>query len=94
MSFKNDQDQRKAHNEQLVRRMKSGEALWAYDSKASWFPPRPIIEKDRDAIKRLYDGSTANGSQSVYQNPTVQHIEARLQVVKEDKSKQKVESVG
>ncbi len=73
-------DKRKKHNEQLIRRMKSGEALWSYDSKASWFPPRPIIEKDPDAIKRLYqDGGNASGS--VYSDPTVRHIERQLKLV-------------
>jgi hypothetical protein len=58
--------------------MKSGESLWTYDSKASWFPPRPIIEKDQDAINRLYQGSKG---ESNYSDPTVQHIERRLKVV-------------
>jgi hypothetical protein len=73
-------DKRKKHNEQLIRRMKSGEPLWSYDSKASWFPPRPIIEKDPEAIKRLYqDGVSAPAS--VYSDPTVRHIERQLKLV-------------
>jgi hypothetical protein len=77
-------DIRKKHNEQLIRRMKSGEPLWSYDSKASWFPPRPIIEKDPEAIKRLYkEGS----SSSAYADPTVRHIERRLKLVSTESPK-------
>ena len=45
---------RKRHNVELLRRMRSGEALWSFDSTASWFPPRPVIAKDPRAIFRLY----------------------------------------
>lgn len=84
-------DSRKKHNEQLIRRMKSGEPLWSYDSKASWFPPRPIIEKDPEAIKRLYSGSS-EGSQ--YQDNTVRHIESRLKVLPGMKDEKKTEKIG
>jgi len=47
-------DRRKEHNSDLVRRMRSGEPLNAIDSKASWYPPRPIIQKDRVEMARLY----------------------------------------
>jgi hypothetical protein len=47
-------DRRKEHNLDLVRRMRSGEPLNAIDSKASWYPPRPIIQKDRVEMARLY----------------------------------------
>ena len=73
---------RKQRNEQLLRRMKAGESLWSYDSKASWFPPRPMIEKDKEAIKRLYDGS----STSQYTDPAVRHIESRLTVIAGEKT--------
>jgi len=49
---------RKRHNQNLIRKMRSGEPLWSFDSSASWFPPRPIIAKDKRAVARLY-GSTA-----------------------------------
>jgi hypothetical protein len=85
-------DIRKKHNEQLIRRMKSGEPLWSYDSKASWFPPRPIIEKDPEAIKRLYQD--ASSSVSSYADPTVRHIERRLKLVSIDTEKKTPEKVG
>ena len=45
---------RRRHNVELLRRMRAGEALWSFDSTASWFPPRPVISKDPGAIARLY----------------------------------------
>ena len=86
-----DRDQlRKQRNEQLLRRMKAGESLWSYDSKASWFPPRPVIEKDPEAIKRLYDGREGS---TLYTDPTVRHIENRLKVITGEKSEH-TEEVG
>lgn len=85
-------DSRKRHNEQLIRRMKSGEPLWSYDSKASWFPPRPMIEKDPEAIKRLY--SEGNDSRSQYQDATVRHIESRLKIVSGANDQKKTEKTG
>lgn len=46
---------RKQHNLDLMRRMRGGESLNAYDSKASWYPPRPVIKKDDKEISRVYD---------------------------------------
>ena len=89
---KNDPEIRKKHNEQLIRRMKSGEPLWTYDSKASWFPPRPMIEKDPEAIKRLY--KDAAGHESVYADPTVRHIEHRLKIVANNTALKKDDKVS
>lgn len=71
-------ESRKSHNEQLIRRMKSGEALWSYDSQASWFPPRPTIEKDPEAIKRLYKDALAQPSE--FKDPTVRLVEHTLKI--------------
>jgi hypothetical protein len=86
----NKEDLRKSRNEELIRRMKAGESLWSYDSKASWFPPRPIIEKDKDAIKRLYKDSET----STFKDPTVRHIDERLKVIQAEITKHKKEDVG
>lgn len=51
--------QREEHNRDILERMAAGEALWAYDSKSSWFPPRPTVTKDPKAIGQLY-GSAVN----------------------------------
>lgn len=53
-AVKNTRDLRRQHNQELIRRMRNGESLTAFDSKASWYPPRPIIEKDKVAIEKLY----------------------------------------
>lgn len=50
---------RKLHNKELIERMHSGEALWSFDCKASWYPPRPVIKKDPKAINQLYGSSEA-----------------------------------
>ena len=64
---KNAQNLRKQHNSDLIRRMRNGESLNAIDSKASWFPPRPVIEKDRSEMARLYQEAQdqANGLHAV-----------------------------
>ena len=41
-------------NSDVLRRMRSGEQLTSFDSQSSWYPPRPIIEKDQGAIRKLY----------------------------------------
>ena len=45
---------RRERNAELLRRMRNGDSLTSYDSAASWFPPRPIIEKDEKAMQQLY----------------------------------------
>ena len=41
-------------NKQLIKRMRSGETLTTFSSFSSWFPPRPMIEKDPEAVAKLY----------------------------------------
>lgn len=45
---------RKDRNSDVIRRMKNGDQLSSFNSYSSWFPPRPIIEKDSAAVKDLY----------------------------------------
>lgn len=45
---------RRDRNSELLRRMRNGEQLSSFNSYASWFPPRPIIQKDSGAIRQLY----------------------------------------
>lgn len=63
-TFKNKRDLRRQHNAELIRRMRNGESLTSFDSKASWYPPRPIIQKDKAEMARLY-GSQGNSVQKV-----------------------------
>lgn len=44
---------RAIENHDLVKRMKAGDRLTSFDAMSSWFPPRPLIQKDKDAIRRL-----------------------------------------
>lgn len=45
---------RKSRNDDLIRRYRNGESLCAVDGKSTWFPPRPIIQKDAEAVRKLY----------------------------------------
>lgn len=45
---------RKMRNKDILMRMDEGDNLSSYKSYASWFPPRPVLEKDARAIARLY----------------------------------------
>jgi hypothetical protein len=48
-----DRRRRERNNREVVRKMKSGETM-VPPLETSAFPPRPLIEKDREAMKRLY----------------------------------------
>lgn len=45
---------RKVRNNDLLTRMNQGESLTSFSSQNSWFPNRPTIEKDQDAMNKLY----------------------------------------
>jgi hypothetical protein len=45
---------RKERNLEILRKMKAGESLSSFDTLSSWFPSRPKIEKDPNALKVLY----------------------------------------
>lgn len=45
---------RKERNSDLIQRMRNGDQLTSFNSYASWYPPRPIIEKDSRAVRELY----------------------------------------
>lgn len=45
---------RRDRNSELLRRMRNGEQLSSFNSYASWYPPRPTIEKDKNALEKLY----------------------------------------
>jgi hypothetical protein len=36
----------KKHNNELLKKFKEGSSLNLYEIKDTWFPPRPILEKD------------------------------------------------
>ncbi|MFW7381435.1 MAG: hypothetical protein ACOH5I_21680 [Oligoflexus sp.] len=51
---------RKERNNDLIRRMQNGDQLTSFNSYSSWYPPRPIIQKDPKAVRELY-GSAPHG---------------------------------
>jgi hypothetical protein len=53
-SYEKEKETRKKANEELLRKMKSGESLKMVSVQSTWFPPRPIIKKNEDKIKELY----------------------------------------
>ena len=53
--MKSPDDIRKDRNKDLVERLKAGDPLNSpMDHVDTWWPPRPIIEKDVKEIKRVY----------------------------------------
>jgi hypothetical protein len=53
-SVKSSDLMRRLRNQDLIKRMQDGEPLQQFNSELSWFPPRPIIEKDQKALDKLY----------------------------------------
>ena len=53
-----EKEERERRNKDLVRRMKKGENLTAYNTQDTWFPNRPLIKKDKELIKKLYNEET------------------------------------
>lgn len=47
--------------------MKRGEPLNTVAPSSTWFPPRPIVKKDRDAIKKLYNVDLPDGKLKIVQ---------------------------
>jgi hypothetical protein len=54
MKNKTKKERQKEHNDQLIKRMKKGENLAAFDAELSFFPNRPIIKKDKKVMDKLY----------------------------------------
>ena len=49
------EERRKQHNRDLLHRFKTGDNLVAFDETMSFFPPRPLIKKDKKEMARLYN---------------------------------------
>lgn len=49
-----DKELRERRNAEMIRRLKAGDTFTAVDAYDTWYPPRPINEKDMDAVCRLY----------------------------------------
>jgi hypothetical protein len=49
-----DDEKRKERNKEVVDRFRKEYSHSLLPPEATWFPPRPIIAKDKDAISKLY----------------------------------------
>lgn len=48
-------ERRDEHNKQILERYKAGETLSQFSSTLSFFPPRPVIKKDEDLVKKVFN---------------------------------------
>ncbi len=55
-------EKRRKANEDLLRRVDAGEVTQG-NSQASWWPDRPIIKKDVELMKKLYDNDDDNNDE-------------------------------
>ena len=51
--MKNNGEDRKARNRELVARMKAGESMALIDRQATWWPRHAPIPKDKEATEKL-----------------------------------------
>jgi hypothetical protein len=58
---------RRRRNADVLRRMRIGDPLQDLDARQTWFPPRPLIKKDPEAIFRLYNGLEQAGQETIPQ---------------------------
>lgn len=49
-----EKERRAKENEEIIQRMRNGETHSLIPPAATWFPPRPLIQKDKESIKKLY----------------------------------------
>jgi hypothetical protein len=54
LTFEQQEQKRRLRNQEILTRMQQGESLNCFDSYTSWFPPRPIVKKDRTGMNKLY----------------------------------------
>ena len=55
-----EQNKRRVMNQDVIYRMRKGESLSSYNSFSSWFPPRPLVKKDKEAVTKLYTPARKN----------------------------------
>lgn len=54
MNSKDEAEKRRKANKSILERFMRGETLATVPPDATWYPPRPIIAKDKEAIKKIY----------------------------------------
>ena len=52
--FETEAHKRRSHNTKVLKKMQKGESLAKMNSMLSWYPPRPVVKKDKYAIHKLY----------------------------------------
>ena len=65
---------RMLHNVEVLKKMREGKSLIKYDTFLSWYPPRPIIKKDPNAINILYKDQTNISTLSTTLPLKVRHL--------------------
>ncbi len=74
--FKN-RSLRRDRNAEVVRRMRNGDQLSSFNSYASWYPPRPTIEKDRGALEKLYGADVVSLNQLSSESDSLANLSMR-----------------
>ncbi len=54
MNSKDEAEKRKKANKSILERFMRGETLATIPQEATWYPPRPVITKDKESIKKIY----------------------------------------
>lgn len=52
---------RKEHNSSVLDRFFNGESLSSFRAMDSWFPPRPVIKKNKKTLKFIFKGVEDGG---------------------------------
>ena len=55
--MKTENEIRKEYNAYVLQLFREGKTLTAIIPEATFFPPRPIIKKDKEAVEKLYNKS-------------------------------------
>ena len=87
-SKKNQKDLRLQRNADILRRMRNGDPLNAVDSRASWFPPRPLVKKDLVEMARLYNTTVPPKDKKKWE------IQNNIRLITENCTKGKVPEAG
>jgi len=87
-SKKNQKDLRLQRNADILRRMRNGDPLNAVDSRASWFPPRPLVKKDLVEMARLYNTTVPPKDKKKWE------IQNNIRLITENGTKGKVPEAG
>jgi hypothetical protein len=71
--------ERKKRNKSIIERLMRGETLATVPQSATWFPPRPVIKKNQEALGKLY------GYGHVWENGRCKKCEVLFSVWEHDK---------